>query len=73
MSNFRPISRELLESGAARVVHDAGELAVVATLLFRDLQARQAMAEAAQGWHQANQGAVARSLGALDEELRKLG
>jgi 3-deoxy-D-manno-octulosonic-acid transferase len=72
MSNFRPISRELLESGAARVVHDAEELAVVATLLFRDAGARAAMAAAAQGWHRANQGAVARSLAALDEELRKL-
>jgi 3-deoxy-D-manno-octulosonic-acid transferase len=72
MSNFRPISRELIESGAARVVHDAEELAVVSTLLFRDADARAAMATAAQGWHRANQGAVVRSLAALDEELRKL-
>lgn len=73
MSNFRPISRELIESGAARVVHDAEELAVSATLLFRDEAVRGAMAAAAQSWHRANQGAVARSLAALDEELRKLG
>jgi 3-deoxy-D-manno-octulosonic-acid transferase len=73
MSNFRPISRELLAAGAARVVNDGEELAVAATLLLRDREARAAMAEAAQGWHRANQGAVARTLAALDEELRRLG
>ncbi len=72
MSNFRPISRELIEGGAARVVHDAEELAVVSTLLFREAGTRAAMAQAAQGWHRANQGAVGRSLAALDEELRRL-
>ncbi|MGC4071261.1 MAG: glycosyltransferase N-terminal domain-containing protein [Nibricoccus sp.] len=72
MSNFRPISRELIEGNAARVVQGAEELAVVTTLLFRDQQVRRAMALAAQRWHSANQGAVARSLAALDEELRKL-
>jgi 3-deoxy-D-manno-octulosonic-acid transferase len=72
MSNFRPISRELVAGGAARTVGDGEELAVVATLLFRDGAIRAAMASAAQTWHRANQGAVARSLAALDEELRAL-
>jgi 3-deoxy-D-manno-octulosonic-acid transferase len=54
-------------------VNDGEELAVAATLLLRDREARAAMAEAAQGWHRANQGAVARTLAALDEELRRLG
>ena len=72
MSNFRPIARELVAGGAARTVSDEEELAVVTTLLFREDATRAAMAGAAQAWHRANQGAVGRSLAALDEELRKL-
>jgi 3-deoxy-D-manno-octulosonic-acid transferase len=73
MSNFRPLARELVMDRAARTVSDAEELAVVTTLLFRDHATRTAMAAAARAWHRANQGAVARSLAALAEELRKLG
>jgi 3-deoxy-D-manno-octulosonic-acid transferase len=73
MSNFRPISQELLATGAARLVSDREELASAATLLMRDQEARAAMATAAQKWHRANQGAVSRTLAALDEELRRLG
>jgi 3-deoxy-D-manno-octulosonic-acid transferase len=70
MSNFRPISRELLAAGAARVVHDAEELSARVVALLGDAPAREAMAQAAQQWHRANQGAVMRSLAALDAELR---
>jgi 3-deoxy-D-manno-octulosonic-acid transferase len=70
MSNFRPISRELLAAGAARVVHDAEELSARVVALVGDAAAREAMAQAAQQWHRANQGAVMRSLAALDAELR---
>jgi 3-deoxy-D-manno-octulosonic-acid transferase len=73
MSNFRPISRELLAANAALVVGDAGELVAASTKLFQGQSIRIAMAEAAQRWHRANQGAVARSLAALDEELRRVG
>jgi 3-deoxy-D-manno-octulosonic-acid transferase len=73
MSNFRPISRELTAAKAAHVVHDAGELSAVAMKLFLEPSAREAMAVAAQGWHRANQGAVVRTLTALDEELAKIG
>ena len=71
MTNFRAISDELRAAGAARVVNDAEELAVAAMLLLRDDEARAAMADAALAWHRANQGAVQRSLAALDEELRR--
>jgi 3-deoxy-D-manno-octulosonic-acid transferase len=73
MSNFRPISRELIAAGAAQVVEDADELAVVTAKLFHADATRAAMAEAARGWHRANQGAVARSLVALVDEMRRAG
>jgi 3-deoxy-D-manno-octulosonic-acid transferase len=71
MSNFRPIARELAQRGAARIVADETELAVAARELLEENSVERAtMAGAAQAWHRANQGAVGRSLAALDEELR---
>ncbi len=72
MSNFRPLARELVESGAARVVHDAAELSATATELLREVPARRTMAAAAQVWHRTNQGALARTLELLRQELAQI-
>jgi 3-deoxy-D-manno-octulosonic-acid transferase len=72
MGNFRQIARYLTEAGAARVVRDAGELAAESVALLQDAPRRAAMAAAARAWHEANQGAVARTLEVLREELAKL-
>ncbi|MBW8782865.1 MAG: 3-deoxy-D-manno-octulosonic acid transferase [Verrucomicrobia bacterium] len=69
LSNFRAIARELRETGAARSVANAGELAAVVKELWTDAAARARMAAAAQAWHLANQGAVARTLAVIRAEL----
>ncbi len=73
MGNFRQIAKNLTSSGAARVVSDAGELAASVRELLQDESRRAAMAAAAQAWHRANQGAVARTLVVIREELAKRG
>ncbi len=73
MGSFRPIARDLVETGAARTVADGAGLSAAATELLSSPEKRRAMAEAALRWHRANQGAVKRSLTALDEEIRHLG
>jgi len=69
MANFRAIARELAACGGAQTVRDQAELATVSLRLLRDNAARAAMASAARGWQQANQGAVARTLEILRAEL----
>jgi 3-deoxy-D-manno-octulosonic-acid transferase len=71
MNNFREISEELVTLGAARRVHDKDELAVVVRELLQDEARRAAMAASAHAWHQANQGAVLRTLAIIREELAK--
>ncbi|MDR0902390.1 MAG: 3-deoxy-D-manno-octulosonic acid transferase [Opitutaceae bacterium] len=72
MSNFREITRYLTESGAARVVGDADELrAMVLRLLATAPEERAAMAGAARACHKANQGAVARTVEIMAEELAR--
>ncbi|PTY05473.1 3-deoxy-D-manno-octulosonic acid transferase [Opitutaceae bacterium EW11] len=71
MSNFRVIARELLGAGAARAVNDPAQLAGVVLELFQEPQKRRDMAEAAQKWHRANQGAMQRTLAVLSEEIAK--
>lgn len=72
MGNFRQIARDLEAAGAARTVPDAAALGTQAIALLRDEAQRAAMAQAARAWHQANQGAVERTLVVLREELAKL-
>jgi 3-deoxy-D-manno-octulosonic-acid transferase len=72
MGNFRQISRELTAGGAALVVNDAGELTATAVALLRDEPRRAAMAAAARAWHAANQGAIARTLAVIREELARV-
>jgi 3-deoxy-D-manno-octulosonic-acid transferase len=72
MGNFRQIARDLEAAGAARTVPDAAALAAQAITLLRDESQRATMAHAAREWHQANQGAVERTLAVIREELAKL-
>jgi 3-deoxy-D-manno-octulosonic-acid transferase len=74
MSNFRDIARYLTEAGAARTVRGAGELRAVALrLLATAPDERRAMAGAARACHKANQGAVARTVEIVAEELARTG
>lgn len=65
MSNFRPAVESLLRSGAAEVVADEAALIERGLVLMRDEKRRAEMAVAAARWHEANQGAVERTLTAL--------
>ncbi len=73
MGNFHHIARELEAAGAALTVPDVAALGPQVIALLRDEPRRTKMAQAARGWHQANQGAVARTLLVIREELTKLG
>jgi len=72
MSNFKQIAAELVATGAARTVADAGELSRQASALLCDTSQRRAMAQAAQAWHVANQGAMERTVAVIREELARL-
>jgi len=65
MSNFRQIAHELREEGAACVVKTSSELSERVAQLASDPSSRQAMAKAAEKWHQANKGALDRTIAAL--------
>ena len=69
LSNFKAISRELCQTGAARSVADVAELSIAVQDLWTDPTVRACMATAAQAWHRANQGAVGRTLAVIREEL----
>ena len=69
LSNFKAISRELCQTGAARSVADAAALSIAVQDLWTDPTVRACMAAAAQAWHWANQGAVGRTLAVIREEL----
>jgi len=72
MSNFRTITAELLDLGAAVEVMDAGELVKSATVLLTDPARRAAMANAAGLWHRSNAGAVDRTVAIIREELARI-
>ncbi|MCB1103160.1 MAG: 3-deoxy-D-manno-octulosonic acid transferase [Opitutaceae bacterium] len=67
MGNFRLIARELTAGGAAQLVPDAAALIERVTALLGDPAQRDAMSAAGQTWHQANVGAVERTLAALQD------
>ncbi|HTB81121.1 MAG TPA: glycosyltransferase N-terminal domain-containing protein [Opitutaceae bacterium] len=73
MANFRVIARELVACGGARRVPDEAGLVASIVELLRDEPKRAAMAAAARGWQQANQGAAARTLAILRTELATRG
>ncbi len=64
--NFAQIAGELLEVGAAATVHDMEELADQASRLLSDSDLSKQMGEAGQAVVVRHQGAVAKSLDALD-------
>jgi 3-deoxy-D-manno-octulosonic-acid transferase len=69
LSNFRVIARDMRATGAARSVATADELRQVVLALWSDAPARAAMAQAAQVWRVANQGAVGRTLAVIRTTL----
>jgi 3-deoxy-D-manno-octulosonic-acid transferase len=71
MGNFRMIAADLVRRGAARQVADAAALAEEVQGLLRDASRREALAVAAAHWHRENTGAVARTLGVIQDALRK--
>ena len=58
MSNFKTISEELIESGAARCVTSQSELNEQVLQLAKDSQARTQMHAAGLAWHEANKGII---------------
>ena len=69
LSNFRVIARDMRAAGAARSVASADELRASVLALWSDAPARAAMAQAAQVWRVANQGAVGRTLAEIRTTL----
>jgi len=65
MSNFREIVAGLVMGGAARVVHDADELAVATLQLLKSPDQRETMARACATWHAANRGAIDKTTAAI--------
>ena len=59
MSNFKTISGELLEVGAARCISSQSELNEQVLRLAKDSQTRGQMKEAGLNWHGANKGIIA--------------
>ena len=58
MSNFKTITEELIESGAARCVTSQSELNKQVLQLAKDPQARTQMKAAGLAWHEANKGII---------------
>jgi 3-deoxy-D-manno-octulosonic-acid transferase len=63
------IARDMRAAGAARSVASADELRQAVLALWSDGPARAAMAQAAQVWRVANQGAVVRTLAVIRTTL----
>lgn len=70
MSNFRDISRSLVESGAARRAPDAGDTRRVLCGLLRSPETRAAISAAASRWSSLNRGATARTAQVLLDLLK---
>ena len=58
MSNFKTISNELLEVGAARCISSQSELNEQVPRLAKNSQTRSQMKEAGLNWHEANKGII---------------
>ena len=70
MSNFKTISDELIEVGAARCVTTQSELNEHVLQLAKDSQSRIQMQEAGLNWHEANKGIIAQITDTVLETLR---
>lgn len=69
LSNFRVIARDMRAAGAACSVAGAAELLTTVQTLWSDAAARAVMAQAAQTWKVANQGAIARTVDVIRTTL----
>ncbi|MBC2594439.1 3-deoxy-D-manno-octulosonic acid transferase [Ruficoccus amylovorans] len=71
MSNFRHICRQLEEAGAALRQPDAPAVKATLLELMRDPARREKMSAAGRAWHAANQGATARIVERVRQEIGK--
>jgi 3-deoxy-D-manno-octulosonic-acid transferase len=71
MSNFRVITHELIEAGAAVRVDSAEDLVTTALGVLAEPRRREQLAQAAGAWHARNAGAVARTLAIIQAELAR--
>ena len=69
MTNFREISRRLVESGAAHVAQNRTDLCAQAARILGDAAAREKMMAASESCYRGNQGAVARTVAVIGEFL----
>lgn len=69
MTNFRAIASELVQRGAARMIRSGDELTGVLRELLADDAARGRMGEAGRRWHRDCQGALGRTLVAVERVL----
>ncbi len=67
MTNFRTIAGALEDCGAAWRVQNEAALIAAAIKLLSDPAERDALGAAGRAWHQANRGALARTLQAIDQ------
>lgn len=72
MTNFRRISTELVERGAARRVNDGQGLVTAVVALVEHDGDRDRLAKAAAAWHRENAGAVGRTFDVISGELTRL-
>ncbi|MDX2185448.1 MAG: 3-deoxy-D-manno-octulosonic acid transferase [Opitutaceae bacterium] len=72
MSNFRVIVAELVAAGALESVTSAGVSDKISAL-WNDPAALGRMSRAGQAWHRANQGAIERTMGVLNQLLSQVG
>lgn len=70
MSNFRAITASLTEAGAVRRVDTPAALTVAVVTLLKDESSRNQLAQAAQGWGEANRGATERTLEVIRQYLQ---
>ena len=69
MSNFKTITEELIEAGAARYVTSQNELNEQVLQLAKDSQARSQMKAAGLAWHEANKGIITKIGNAILQTL----
>jgi 3-deoxy-D-manno-octulosonic-acid transferase len=66
MANFRTIAGALVDCGAARRVADEAALTAAVSRLLADPAERESLGAAGRAWHQANRGALSRTLRAIE-------
>lgn len=69
MSNFKVVSKSLVEAGAAKMVRDGAGLEEEVQALLNDPDARKTMSTAGREWHERNRGSSARIAETLLNEI----